>query len=302
MLGTSYLSEDYARSLSEFGTPLELPHSQGWVLTRQIEGTAYRDAMSPYPLFSCVNPAGLALDVAGLNPELASITLVTDPMVNFDKEMLLEAFPDLCIPFKEHYVIDFTKTSRATIKGHHRRSVLKAFDELEVEVIEDTDTFLDDWIRLHGHLVHRHNIQGIRRMSRDAFKRQFEIPGMVMISAKRRGIPVAAIMNFIQGDCAQAHILGCTQEGYRASALYAILWQTFEVFGDKVRYYNLMGVPGEGTKSGENIKSFKSGWTSETRTSYLCGRIINHERYNELSELKGTQQASYFPKYRQGEF
>ena len=40
MLGTSYLSEDYARSLSEFGTPLELPHSQGWVLTRQIEGTA----------------------------------------------------------------------------------------------------------------------------------------------------------------------------------------------------------------------------------------------------------------------
>lgn len=302
MLGTGYSSEDYARSLSEFGTPLELPNSQGWVLTRQIEDTDYRDAMGPYPLFSCANPAGLTQDIKELDPELASIVLVTDPMVDFDKEMLSTTFPDICIPFQEHYVIDFTKMTTANLKRHHRRAAMKALSELEIEVIEDPDSFLEDWLRLHSHLVHRHNIRGIRRMSREVFKRQFEIPGMVMIVAKRRGVPVAAMMNFIQGDCAQGHILGCTPGGYASSALYGILWHSFEVLGEKVQYYNLMGVPGEGTNSGENIQYFKSGWTSETRTSYLCGRIINHEKYNELSELKGKQQASYFPKYRQGEF
>ena len=35
--------------------------------------------------------------------------------------------------------------------------------------------------------------------------------------------------------------------------------------------------------------------------AWLCGRIINRERYDAIASATGTTDASYFPAYRDGE-
>jgi hypothetical protein len=64
---TGYSHPAYAASLSEFGAPLELPRSGGWLLRRAIPGSDACDAMGPYPLFACRSPAGLAEDLRELD-------------------------------------------------------------------------------------------------------------------------------------------------------------------------------------------------------------------------------------------
>ena len=49
MTRAGYMHPFYAEALSEFGTPVALPASGGWLLERCLPGTADRDAMGPYP-------------------------------------------------------------------------------------------------------------------------------------------------------------------------------------------------------------------------------------------------------------
>ncbi len=291
----------YAESLSEFGVPTELSSSKGWVLVRNIAGTCDRDALGCYPLFSCRNWNGLLQDIESLDSELVSLTLVTDPLGDYSVNLLKACFPDLLRPFKEHFVIDFQKPRQSTVSRHHRRYARKSLRELAVEAVSQPESFLDEWIELHQHLVKRHGISGIRAFSRNAFLKQFATPGFVLLRARYRTRTVAAMMFFVQGDVAHAHVLGCSAEGYALSALYAIIWHTFDFFDDSVRWCNLMGVPGAGDETAENIRRFKQGWTQVTRTAYLCGRVLNRDKYDKLAASCKAKNMSYFPIYRAGE-
>ena len=53
MNNLGYLHPMYAQSLIEYGTPLELPFSKGWILKRSIPGTNQFDGMGCYPIFAC---------------------------------------------------------------------------------------------------------------------------------------------------------------------------------------------------------------------------------------------------------
>src|SRR4051812_33133883 len=53
MSPTGYQGPGYVASLREFGRPLSLSRTGGFLLERAIPGTADRDAMGPYPLFCC---------------------------------------------------------------------------------------------------------------------------------------------------------------------------------------------------------------------------------------------------------
>jgi hypothetical protein len=79
-----YLHPRYADSLSEFGTPRELPRCQGWILERLIPGTPDRDAMGYYPLFARQDWSKLHLDLNEMETgELVSLSLVADPFRAF---------------------------------------------------------------------------------------------------------------------------------------------------------------------------------------------------------------------------
>ena len=65
-----YRHADYAEAFAEFGTPLFLPRSGGWILRRQIPDASRDDAMSCYPLFVCDRWSALADDMNSLAGDL----------------------------------------------------------------------------------------------------------------------------------------------------------------------------------------------------------------------------------------
>ena len=177
MLG--YANPAYAQSLAEFGTPLELPRSGGWVLEREIPGTKLRDAMGCYPLLVCRDWKGLREDLEELaaRRSLISLGVVPDLFGDHDRALLEETFGDVVIPFKEHFITDMHKPLAESVSRHHRKYARKALQEIECDVVADAPGFLDEWVELHRNLVARHDAKGIRAYSPRAFAAQLAIPG-----------------------------------------------------------------------------------------------------------------------------
>ena len=73
-----YAAEEYARSLAEFGEPLALPKSGGWLLSRALPEGPGRDATGCYPLFCCADWNGLSDDLQSVPAEIVSVSLVAD--------------------------------------------------------------------------------------------------------------------------------------------------------------------------------------------------------------------------------
>jgi len=319
---SGYRHASYARSLAEFGTPRELARSGGWILERPIDdpetdadGGAH-DAMGCYPLFVCSdwNALGADLDemasprssagTAGRTP-LVSLALVADPFGNHDRRTLERCFADLVVPFKEHHVIDLERAPDTFVSRHHRKHARRALRELSVTVCNDPPACLDDWMALHAELVARHHIEGMRAFSRAAFAAQLTVPGAVVLRADMAGRPVGAQLWMVDGDVAYGHVLACSDAGYDHGAAYALYWSAIEHFAGKVRYCDIGAVPGAGDDAGgsgtDGLAQFKQGWSTHTRTAYLCGRIFDQDRYHELTRARGAQASPYFPAYRAGE-
>lgn len=96
--------------------------------------------------------------------------------------------------------------------------------------------------------------------------------------------------------------MALTRLGYDLGSSYALRWIAIEHFAQeqKVRWLNFGGgVNNDGT---DGLSFFKKGWSSETRNSYFCSRIMNHEKYSEIVLAKAVADTDYFPAYRIGEF
>lgn len=298
---SGYLHPTYAGSHAMFGVPRVLPRCGGWIIERTIPGFGDTDAMGCYPIFACRDWSGLHLDIEELGSGLVSLALVTDPFGDYDEAYLRRCFPDVVIPFKEHYVIDLTKPRNQVISKHHRYEARKAFRDVRVEVVPDPPSFLDEWMRLHAHLVRKHRIEGVAAFSREAFAEQLATPGVVAMVAIHGGENVAAMLHTTHGNAAYAHILGCTGVGYEHGALYALIYAAIEHFSDSVGWLDIMGVPGRRDAGAAGIRQFKRGWTRETRTAWLCGVVLDRPRYERIVRATGTAGVAYFPAYRDGE-
>jgi hypothetical protein len=279
-----------------------LTRSGGWILERQIPGFPYRDAMGCYPLFTCRNWAQLAADLEELGDELVSLALVPDPFGRYELSDLQQCFGDLFVPFKQHCVMDLAK-AHDPVSPHHRRYAHKALAELTVEEVAQPLQFLDDFTHLHGTVVKKHNIRGIRAYSREAFAKQLTTPGSVVLSAKTEDATVGYIFYFMQPeeDVVFGHVLGYTEAGYRLGVQYALYWAAIERFGPHVRWCDVGGVPGRNDDGNAGLTWFKRGWSRETRRTYLCGRIFDKKKYAEVVNASGAAAAAYFPAYRAGE-
>lgn len=296
-----YLNPLYAESLAEFGRPQLLPYCKGWILERDIPGTPYRDAMGCYPLFFCQDWSQLANDMVEIGNELVTLTLVADPFGNFDLVNLQQCF-DLVIPFKEHFVADLGQPIDEIVSKHHRYYARKALKQIQIEISHNAMEWLDDWLILYSALIERHNITGIRAFSREAFAKQLSIPGMVMFRAVSGGSILGANLFYVHKNIAYTHLSAFSTRGYALRASYAVRWTAIEYFIGRARWLNLGAGSGINKKSTDGLSKFKEGWSTETRTAYICGRIFDHEKYTEIIKTKDVFTTDYFPAYREGEF
>ena len=291
-----YAHPAYAQSLAEFGTPLELPRSGGWLLERAVPNSPWRDAMGCYPLLFCRDWSELRADLAALEGRVVAVSAVPDLFAANDPAMLRDCFRDLVMPFKEHFVTDMQRPLAESVSRHHRKYARKALREVQCDVVADPPAFLDEWMELHQTLVARHEITGIRAFSRRAFAMQLSLPGIVVVRAKHGETTVGAQLWVQHEEVAYGHVLAFSQLGYDVGAPYALYWSALEHFVGRVRWCSFGGVSGTDVAVAGGLGQFKRGWATTTRTAYFCGRICDRARYEELAKVNPA--ATFFPAYR----
>jgi len=294
-----YLHPLYAQSFSEMGTPLYLPKCGGWLIKREIPGTDYYDAMGPYPLFFCQDWEALTEDLSGLADQLVSVTLVVGPLVDFP-EAAYEAYFEIFTPYKDHYLLDLEMPLNKSISKNKRRNARRALRELDVQLQVAPDVDLDEWVKLYECLIERHQITGIRAFSKRSFEKQVAIPNTHYFRVLHQGEPVGGNLYYLQGDQAYAHLSAFTEEGYQLGAPYAVKWAALQHLAKLTRWVNFGGSTASEGDAPDGLDKFKQGWSNTTAKSYLCGKILNPQIYQQLASDKDA--GGWFPAYRAGDF
>jgi Acetyltransferase (GNAT) domain len=289
-----YRHRRYAQSFFETGTCVELPACGGWVVRRTIPRTRFNDAMGCYPLFCCGDWSALPSDLASLEG-LISLTLVTDPFANVDIELLSNVF-DVVRPFKQHHVAEAARAEDVPTTRHHCRNVRRARRAVRVEEC-DAAAHLDEFVELYGVLRRRHRISGISAFSRDAIERQLQVPGIVGFRATAGGALAGIHLWYVDGDVAFAHLGATNALGYATMASYALYAFAIERLSARVRWLDLGAAPGiDRAGQSQGLDEFKRGFATTARPVFLCGKIFDRERYDQLAGLHDMR--AYFPAYR----
>jgi hypothetical protein len=294
-----YLSPLYAESLAEFGAPLHLPQSDGWLLARPIPETVEQDAVGCYPLFKCGNWSALASDLELLATRIIAVSLVVDPFASVDARALQGCFPDVCRPFKEHAVVEFDGDWRRGVCRHHRRNIRLAARRIEVEACKDPANWLDTWSELYAHLVSRHGVRGMARFSLSSFRRQLNVPGIAAWHAAVANETVGMLLWYIAGEFAYYHLGAFSPLGYESGAAFALFDVALsELAARGVRCATLGAAAGWQSAASDGLSRFKNGWTDGRRTAWFCGRILAPAKYEQAIAARKVGPTGYFPKYR----
>jgi hypothetical protein len=293
-----YADSRYANSLSQFGEPIFLPNSKGWVLKRPISGTSYFDIMGLYPLFCCQDESKLKDDIVNLNGKYISIAMVLDPLQKYDMNALESQFSDRYIPFKEHYIVDLKLPLEKVVSSHHRYYAKKSLKTTQIEHCSEPHSVLEKWCSLYDQLKKRHGFSGISQFSKKSFRKQFSVPGSFVFTAKLNDKIEGIQIWFMSGNRVYHHLSAYSDLGYRSRISYAMIWVVLHFFKErKADMANLGGGAGFKNKA-DGLTKFKKDWASETRTAYFAGKIINLPIYTQLTKKVSKSNSFYFPAYR----
>lgn len=295
-----YLHPFYAESFSEFGEPIYLPRSSGWLIQRKIQGTEYSDAMGPYPLFFCKNWDLLLKDISEQKDRIISSSFVIGPFEKFNLEQYKNFF-DICRPYKNHYIFDTSISLEKSISEYSKRDARRALKDVSVDLVITPKIDLQEWMYLYGFLVKRHQIKGVRAFSKESFAKQISIPNTHFFRAWCHGDLVAGDLFYIQNDVAYGHLLALTEKGYQLGASHAIIWVALQYFMNKVKWVNFGGSTGGNQGSLTGLDKFKMGWSNQVSQSYFCGKILDAKVYRDLSS-KVLIKKDWFPAYRSDDF
>ena len=298
-----YGNPAYAESLAEFGKPRHLPRSGGWLLERPVAGFNVSDAMGCYPLFVCSDWSQLVVDLANIGGDLISLSLVTDPFGQYDVAYLGECFPEVAIPFKEHFIVDLSQPLDTLVHSHHRRNARRALSRVRVEKCADPLSFLNDWITLYGNLIERHSITGLAAFSPAAFAKQLAVPGIIAFRAVHNEETVGMVLWYEQENRAYYHLAAYSPTGYELRASFALFDYSLRYFAARqCEWLSLGAGAGVDASDRSGLNRFKQGWSTGTRTAYFCGRIFDAKKYEAIVSARGPSTKRYFPAYRAGEF
>jgi hypothetical protein len=251
--------------------------------------------MGCYPLFCCAHWDRIHRDLAELERSLVSVVLVSDPFAPVDSEYRAACFPDFYRFYKNHYVVELDKPVKQNVKRRHLEYARHALRQVDVELVSTPHEHLEEWVDLYGQLVKRHDITGLRAFSRTAFEQQLRVPGAVMFRATRNGTALAYHLWYTQDDVAYSHLICSSEQGYTLRAAYALYLTAIEHFRTRLACLDLGGGTSAAT---DGLVRFKAGWASCTRPVFLCGRILDHDRYQQLATRSRTAPETFFPTYR----
>ena len=99
------------------------------------------------------------------------------------------------------------------------------------------------------------------------------------------------------------HLGAYSDAGYGEGASFALFWTAWKFFTARhFRWLSLGGGAGLQEDTDSGLMRFKRGWSTGTRSSYFCGRILDRDAYARLVRENAVTAHGYFPDYRKGEF
>ena len=287
----------YMQSLSDWGRPVRLPRSGGWVLERSIPGSDLVDALGPYPLLCCRDWSALDADLREMGRRWVSMVAVADPLADVSPDALRRTFPDVADPFKRHWVIDLRRDPAAFVHREHRRRARRAHEQVIVEIAESPADWIDDFERLYGVLIQRRQIRGHRAFDRPALETLLGVPGLMACRAWRDGQVVSMTVWLVDGDRAWNHLGASSPAGYEVWASYALFDRSITELSNRGLRWVHLGAGNGFSGIEDGLGRFKRRWASERRPAWLCGRIFDREAYDDLR--RGVPAVgNYFPAYR----
>lgn len=294
MSGASgYASAAYVRALGQ--QPVPLGGTGGHLVVRPVAGTGLFDLAGPYPIFSCPTWSALAEAVAGIAPGPVSLTLVSDPFAPLSEADLARIFP-VCRKIHDHWVIDLNRPLEPS--RHHRR-MLKTVGPLDIQAGPADPGLGAEWARLYANLVARKGIRDSRAFSAESLAAQLAVPGAHVVQARDGGSLLGIDLYYIANRTAYAHLSAYSPEGYGRSVSYAMTVAACDYLKPLADHFDQGGAPAGA--AGQGIAAFKSGWTSLTLPSYLCGKVLDPAAYARLAP--GADPAEgFFPAYRAAEW
>lgn len=299
--GKGYSNPAYAETLVDLGNPIRLDRSGGSLLKRTIPGSGLSDAVGPYPIFACSGWASLEADLADLEGQFVTVCLVTDPLGDWTFENLRLAFPDHLEAFKNHYVVDLSGDPLSSVTKHHRRNIRRAQRELRVEQVVDAAGFLGEWLELYQSLIARHAVTGAAAFSKKSFALQLALDDVVVFRAVHGDVTVGATLWMTGSQAAYYHLGAYSDMGYELGASFALFAHALSFFaGHDLAWASLgagAGLDGDAT---DGLTRFKQGWATETRTAFICGRVLYESGYAELTTRVADAPVKFFPPYRAG--
>ena len=126
-----------------------------------------------------------------------------------------------------------------------------------------------------------------------------QTPGLVAFRAREAGVTVGMLLWYVQGEVGYYHLGAYSERGYELGASFALFWEAIAFFRKDLAWLNLGGGAGAINNETDGLNRFKMGWTTHTRTAFLCRHVVNVSRYSELCGPSDVG-TSYFPAYRAG--
>ncbi len=122
--------------------------------------------------------------------------------------------------------------------------------------------------------------------------------GLTAFRADRDGELLGAALWLVDRGVAHYHLAAYSAPGYEAGVSYALVAAALEHFvAEGLEWAALGADAGLEERADDGLARFKAGWATGTRTAYLCGRVLDADRYVALAS---RARGSYFPAYRGG--
>ncbi|NKB56769.1 MAG: GNAT family N-acetyltransferase [Alphaproteobacteria bacterium] len=292
-----YMTQRYATLVAGAGDAVcEIPEWHSWLLRRPIdvrEPAKGEDAASCYPVMAFED--GVDLD-AGLERlralGLVSVVLVADPILRPDEAALAGAF-ERCYPFKTHYLHD-RSVGAARYSKHHRYELRRA--RAEVRRIELAD-HMSAWVSLYRELAIRRGITGVATYSAAVFQGLAAIDGLVGFGAFVDTELVACHLWIRAGDRVHSHLSASNKAGRACGASYLLYDAAIQYFDD-AKTIDFGGSAGIADDPDNGLARFKRGFSNTSKPAFLCGKILDANKYQELCAARCESDSSFFPAYR----
>jgi len=290
-----YSTIQYAKSLSHWGRPFHVPEWDTNVLIREIS-PGFEDASGTYPIAILDKNADIARGLERLRKHrLISVVLVLDDFHRPSLKTLHQYFT-VIKQFKTHYIHDNNK-EKIIYNRHHRYELRQALKSVDVAPL-DLQNNIENWSALYSNLIVHKELTGLHAFPLKHHIALGKLEGITAIGAWQKDELISCHVWVSDGDYVHSHLAASSAQGYANRAAYAINDASIAYFSN-AKIINFGGGIMQTNKTLDNLAQFKRGFSNNIALSYVCGAVLDEERYADLLLKNATiQQTDFFPAYR----